>query len=74
MIQAIRNPERTRDANRLSAMLAMPNNGWQYLESVSHEYTNAAQLDYYKDNRIATINLSINPLNNTCVVVISIGS
>jgi len=52
----------------------MPNNGWQYLESVSHEYANAAQLNYYKDNRIATINLSINPLNNTCVVVISIGS
>jgi len=52
----------------------MPNNGWQYLESVSHEYANAAQLNYYKDNRIATINLSINPLNNTSVVVISIGS
>ena len=52
----------------------MPNNGWQYLESVSHEYANAAQLNYYKDNRIATINISINPLNNTSVVVISIGT
>jgi len=52
----------------------MPNNGWQYLESVSHEYANAAQLNYYKDNRIATINLSMNPLNNTTVVVISIGT
>ena len=52
----------------------MPNNGWQYLESTSNEYANAAQLNYYKDNRIATINLSANPLNNTSVVVISIGS
>ena len=52
----------------------MENNGWQYLESDSHEYAKAAQLNYYKDNRIATINLSINPLNNTTVVVISIGS
>ena len=52
----------------------MPNNGWQYLESTSNEYANAAQLNYYKDNRIATINLSINPLNNTSMVVISIGS
>ena len=52
----------------------MPNNGWQYLESTSNEYANAAQLNYYKDNRIATINLSINPLNNTSLVVISIGS
>jgi hypothetical protein len=52
----------------------MLNNGWQYLESDSHEYANAAQLNYFKDNRIATINLSINPLNSTTVVVISIGS
>ncbi len=52
----------------------MPNNGWQFLESDSHEYTNAAQLNYYKDNRIATINLSANPLNNTTVVIISIGT
>ena len=52
----------------------MPNNGWQYLESDSHEFANAAQLNYYKDNRTATINLSFNPLNNTTVVVISIGT
>jgi hypothetical protein len=52
----------------------MLNNGWQFLESDSHEYANAAQLNYFKDNRIATINLSINPLNSTTVVVISIGS
>ena len=52
----------------------MPNNGWQYLEGDSHEYANAAQLNYYKDNRIATINLSANPLNNTTVVVISTGT
>jgi uncharacterized protein YoxC len=52
----------------------MPDNGWQYLESDSHEYANAAQLNYYKDNRISTINLSINPLNSTTVIVISIGT
>ena len=52
----------------------MPNNGWQYLESDSHEFANAAQLNYYQDNRTATINLSFNPLNNTTVVVISIGT
>jgi hypothetical protein len=52
----------------------MVNDGWQYLEGDSHEYANAAQLNYFKDNRIATINLSTNPLNNTTVVVISMGS
>jgi hypothetical protein len=50
----------------------MPNNGWQYLQDDSHEYTNAAQLNYFKDTRTATINLSLNPLNNTTVVVINI--
>ncbi|OGO60892.1 MAG: hypothetical protein A2032_07500 [Chloroflexi bacterium RBG_19FT_COMBO_49_13] len=49
----------------------MPNNGWLYLQSDSHEYSNAAQLNYYKDTRTATINLSLNPLNDTTVVVIS---
>jgi hypothetical protein len=52
----------------------MPNNGWTYLESTSHEYANAAQLNFNKDNRIATINLSVNPLNNTTLVVISTGT
>lgn len=50
----------------------MPNNGWQFLESESHEYANAAQLNYSKDIRTSTINLSLNPLNNTTVVVINI--
>jgi hypothetical protein len=50
----------------------MPNNGWQFLESDSHVYANAAQLNYYKDTRTATINLSRNPLNNSSVVVINI--
>jgi hypothetical protein len=49
----------------------MPGNGWQYLQSDSHEFTNAAQLVYYKDNRTAVIDLSLNPLNNTTVVVIN---
>ncbi len=53
---------------------AMPDNGWQYLETESHEYANAAQLKYSKDTRTATINLSLNPLNNTTVVVINISS
>jgi hypothetical protein len=50
----------------------MPNNGWQYLESESHVYANAAELVFTKDNRTATVNLSINPLNNTTAVVISL--
>ncbi len=52
----------------------MPNNGWQYQESESHLFSNAAQLKYTKDNRVATINLSLNPLNNTTVVVIDIST
>ncbi len=50
----------------------MPNNGWQLLQNDSHEYANAAQLNYFKDTRTATVNLSLNPLNNTTVVVINI--
>jgi len=50
----------------------MPNLGWQYLQSDSHEYANAAQLSYYKDTRTATINMSLNSLNNTSVIVINI--
>jgi hypothetical protein len=50
----------------------MPNDGWQYLQDNSHEYANASQLNYFKDTRTATINLSLNPLNNTTVVVINI--
>jgi hypothetical protein len=52
----------------------MPNNGWQFQENESHEYANASQLVYTKDNRTATVNLSVNPLNNTTVVVINITS
>jgi hypothetical protein len=52
----------------------MPGNGWQYLQSDSHEFVHAAQLDYFKDNRTAIIDLSLNPLNNTTVVVINIMS
>jgi len=50
----------------------MPNNDWQYLQNDSHEYANAAQLNYYKDTRLSTVNLSLNPLNNLTVVVINI--
>jgi hypothetical protein len=50
----------------------MPNNGWQLLQNDSHEYANAAQLNYYKDTRTATIDLSLNSLNNSTVVVINI--
>lgn len=50
----------------------MPAKGWQFQEDDSHEYANAAQLVYTKATRTATINLSRNPLNRTCVVVISI--
>jgi len=54
-------------------MTEMPNNGWQYKEGDSHQFANAAQLIFVKDNQTATINLSANPLNNTTVVVISTG-
>jgi len=52
----------------------MPNNGWQFRENNSHEYANAAQLTYEKDNRTATINLAFNPLNNTSVIVINLNT
>ena len=50
----------------------MPNFGWQFLQSDSNEYANAAQLNYYKDTRTVTINMSLNPLNKTSVVIINI--
>jgi hypothetical protein len=52
----------------------MPDYGWQLDQAGSHEYANAAELVYAKDSRTATINLSLNPLNNTSVVVISIST
>jgi hypothetical protein len=52
----------------------MPNNDWELDETESHEYANAAELVYIKGNRTATINLSLNPLNNTSVVAISISN
>jgi hypothetical protein len=50
----------------------MPENGWQYMDNKSHEYANAAELIYAKEARLATLNLSSNPLNQTSVVVIAI--
>jgi hypothetical protein len=52
--------------------IEMPVNGWQYLVDDSQEYAQAAQLSYSKDTRIATVNLSRNPLNDSSVVVINI--
>jgi len=52
--------------------IEMPVNGWQYLVDDSHEYAQAAQLNYSKDDRIATVNLSRNFLNDSSVVVINI--
>ncbi len=52
----------------------MPHNGWQYVETGSHLYANAAELKFTKDNHLTTINLSLNPLNNTTVVLIDISS
>lgn len=54
-------------------MTEMANNGWQYQEGDSYEYANAARLIFSKDNRTTTINLSLNPLNSTTVVVITTG-
>ena len=50
----------------------MPHEGWQYLSDDSHEYAQAAQLSYYKDTRTAVIDISLNSLNNTTVVIINI--
>jgi len=50
----------------------MQNEGWQYLEDGSHEYAHAAQLNYYKDTRTVTIDLSFNTLNDTTVIIINI--
>jgi hypothetical protein len=52
----------------------MPANGWEIDQTESHEYANAAELVYMKGTRSVTINLSLNPLNNTSVVVISIST
>ncbi|MFZ2095523.1 MAG: hypothetical protein WAV05_02685 [Anaerolineales bacterium] len=52
----------------------MPDHGWQVDQVKSHEYANAAELVYTKDTRTATINLSLNPLNNTSVIAISISN
>jgi hypothetical protein len=50
----------------------MPDNGWQFQAGESHEYAHAAELVYTSGSRTATINLSLNPLNQTSVVVITI--
>jgi hypothetical protein len=52
----------------------MQASGWQLVQDDSHEYAKAAQLNYYKDSRTATVNLSRNPLNDTTVVVINIAN
>jgi len=51
---------------------SMPHEGWQYLSDNSHEYAQAAQLSYYKDTRTAVVDISLNSLNNTTVVIINI--
>lgn len=50
----------------------MLNNDWQYLQNASNEYANAAVLHYTKDTRTAIVNISLNPLNNTTVIMITI--
>jgi hypothetical protein len=52
----------------------MPISGWVLDQTESQEYANATKLVYTKDIRTATINLSLNPLNNTSVIVISISN
>jgi hypothetical protein len=52
----------------------MPISGWILDQAESQEYANAAKLVYTKDIRTATINLSLNPLNHTSVIVISISN
>ncbi|HEX9089834.1 MAG TPA: hypothetical protein VF831_00005, partial [Anaerolineales bacterium] len=53
---------------------SMPHEGWQYLSDNSHEYARAAQLSYYKDTRTVIIDISVNSLNDTTVVIINIMS
>jgi len=52
--------------------ISMPHEGWQFLSDNSHEYAQAAQLSYYKDTRTAVVDISLNSLNNTTVVIINI--
>jgi hypothetical protein len=52
----------------------MENNDWELDQTESHEYANAAELVYLKGSRTATINLSLNPLNNTSVIAISLSN
>jgi len=52
----------------------MESNDWELDQTESHEYANAAELVYLKGSRTATINLSLNPLNNTSVIAISLSS
>ncbi|NJD60405.1 MAG: hypothetical protein FIA98_13510 [Anaerolineae bacterium] len=50
----------------------MANNGWQYIKDESHLYPNATQLVFEKGDRRATINLSLNTMNNTSTIIINI--
>jgi hypothetical protein len=52
----------------------MESNDWELDQTETHEYANAAELVYLKGSRTATINLSLNPLNNTSVIAISLSS
>jgi hypothetical protein len=52
----------------------MPVYGWEYQESDSHEFANASRLVFTKANRVTTLEMSINPLNHTTVIVISINT
>jgi hypothetical protein len=50
----------------------MANYGWQYIEDESHLYPNATQLVFEKDDRRATLNLSLNTMNYTTTIIINI--
>jgi hypothetical protein len=52
----------------------MESDGWELDQNETHEYANAAELTYIKGSRVATINLSLNPLNNTSVIAISLST
>ena len=51
----------------------MPNNGWEKGDQDSLETTNIAYLYFKKQGRSASVVISVNPLNNKTLVVITIG-
>ncbi|UCH61222.1 MAG: hypothetical protein JSV61_07000, partial [Anaerolineales bacterium] len=50
----------------------MPANGWSLLEEGIVQAENTATLNYVKADRLASVTLTVNPLDNQTIVVITI--